>query len=369
MRGRRIRVLHVLQTMGIGGMEKRVLRLCNGLDSSVYDIHAMTLRVTEGAMIDWPPERSHNYLIEPGMHLHSLVGLAKQMRNGQYDIVHSHNWASMLYGVLAGRLARVPVVLHGEHGANQDDWKGVSFKRETAATLIAHMATRIVTVNETIERDICSRWRLPPSKVVSIPNGVDLVRFAPGARRQSESSELVIGSVARFDKIKNLPCIIRGFDLFQKSNPSLKSSLVLVGDGPLRNEMQELAASLACSRDIKFPGESKAPESWYPQFDLYVNGSFSEGMSNTILEGMACALPIVASGVPGNRAWLEDGVNALFFESDNAQELARCFTAFACNAALRRRVGEENRRRVERQYDNCDFLSRYHGLYQQLLGK
>lgn len=367
VKDRRIRVLHVVQRLGIGGMEKRILRLCNGLDDSTYEIHAVSLRPTDGAMIDWPRDRHHFYSIEPGLHLKRLWGLAKLMREGGYDIVHSHNWASMLYGVIAGRLARVPVVLHGEHGLNDDDRKGIPFRRELAATLIAHLATRIVAVNEFIRRQSLERWSLPDSRVVSIPNGVDLVRFAPGAKSGSTESGMTIGTVARFDPIKNLPCIIRGFDVFRQRVPSLKTRLILVGDGPLLNDMQNLAASLGCADIIEFPGETKTPEEWYSRFDIFLNGSFSEGMSNTILEGMACGLPVVASDVPGNRAWLAEEVNALFFESDNPEDLARCLATLSAAEDMRFRMGANNRRLAENEYDNRDFIMRYHHLYQQLL--
>ena len=363
----RVRVLHVLQTIGIGGMEKRILRLCNGLDRSAYDIHAVSLRRTDGAMIDWPEGRHHFYPIEPGLHINRLLGLAKFMRDGCYDIVHSHNWATMLYGVLAGRLAHVPVVLHGEHGLNADDWQGVSYKREVVATAIAHMARRIVAVNDFVKRQSQERWKLTPSRVVSIPNGVNLARFVPGPRTRSANSDLVIGTVARFDPIKNIKCMILGFDLLKASNPSLNTRLVLVGDGPLRNELQAFASSLNCAQNVVFPGETKNPEDWFSQFDIYVNASFSEGMSNTILEGMACGLPIVAADVPGNRAWLKEGTNALFFGSDNAPDLSRCLITLASDAALLRAMGEENRRCAEDRYDNREFLLRYHLLYQQLL--
>lgn len=366
---RRIRVLHVVQKLGVGGMEKRILRLCKGLDEFGYEVHAVSLRPTDGAMIDWPKDRHHFYPIEPGLHMNRLRGLARLMTEGGFDIVHSHNWASMLYGVIAGRLARVPVVLHGEHGLNDDDRKGIPFKREFAARLIAHAATRIVAVNEFIRRQTLERWSLPDSRVVSIPNGVDLTRFTPRVHRRGEDSEMVFGTVARFDPIKNLPCIIRGYELFRQGFPGLKSRLVLVGDGPLRVEMQNLAASLGCADDIDFPGETSTPEEWYSTFDAFVNGSFSEGMSNTILESMACGLPVVASDVPGNRAWLEEGDNALFFESDNPEALAQCLGRFATNAQLLASMGESNRRLAENMYDNQDFILRYHQLYQQLLEK
>jgi len=363
----RIRVLHVLQSIGIGGMEKRILRLCNGLDPARYDVHAVTLRPTEGASIDWPGDRHQYFPIEPGLHFDKLLGLSKLMRLGGFDIVHSHNWATMLYGVVAARLARIPIVLHGEHGLNADDQKGVSFKREMIATAIAHLTTRIVAVNDFIKTQSIDRWRIKPAHVVSIPNGVDLVRFSPNRQREPASDELVIGTVARFDPIKNIRCIISGFDLFKQANPSRKSRLVLVGNGPLMSELQAFSATLSCASDIEFPGETNNPETCYSRFDIYVNGSFSEGMSNTILEGMACSIPIIASDVPGNRAWLEKDVNALFFQSDNAQQLAEKLTILATSPSKMREMGHENRRLAELNYDNHKFIQRYDNLYQQLL--
>ena len=367
MTGDRIRVLHVLQTIGIGGTEKRVLRLRRGLDASLYDVRAVSLRPTLGATTDWLEEGHTFYPIAPGLHLGRLCGLARLMREQRFDIVHTHNWSTMLYGVLAARLAGVRVVLHGEHGPNSDDWRGVSWKREAAAAMLARLATLVVAVNEFIGRDIETRWRLRPSHVVCISNGVDLVRFAPTPRTPRSSGEFVIGTVARFDPIKNLPCIIRGFDLFKKSNPGHDARLILVGAGPLWEEIRALVASMDCARCIDLPGETRTPEDWYARFDVYVNGSFSEGMNNTILEAMACGLPVVASSVPGNRCWLEETVNALFFESDNAHELSQRLTALARDPVLLHRIGDENRRQAQRRYDDRDFVTRYHQLYQQLL--
>lgn len=351
----------------MGGMESRILRLAHGLDSTIYDVRALSLRPTPGTSMEWPAGRHNFFPIEPGVHLDRLRELARFIRAGRFSIVHSHNWATMFYGVLAGRLARVPVVLHGEHGANEDDWKGVSRKREAAAALLARLATRVVAVNDFIGRDIQKRWRLPPSHVVSVPNGVDLVRFRPGPRARQTHSQLVIGTVARFDRIKNLPCIIRGFQVFKKMNPEVDARLVLVGTGPFWEEVRALAAGTDCAALISLPGEATRPEDWYARFDVYVNGSFSEGMSNTILEGMACGLPIVASDVPGNRCWLEEGVNALFFASDNPEELASRLTCLARDPGLLRCLGDENRRLTERAFDNRDFVERYHQLYRALL--
>jgi glycosyltransferase involved in cell wall biosynthesis len=132
-------------------------------------------------------------------------------------------------------------------------------------------------------------------------------------------------------------------------------------------ELREFASSLSCAPDIQFPGETNNPEELYSRFDIYINGSFSEGMSNTILEGMACGIPVIASDVPGNRAWLESDINAIFFQSDNAQQRSHKLTTLADDPARLKRMGNENRRRAQLSYDNREFILRYDQLYQQLL--
>jgi glycosyltransferase involved in cell wall biosynthesis len=361
----RIRVLHVLQTISIGGMETRVLKLAKGLDPAVYDINAVSLRESPAVTLDWEAGKHTFFPIAPGLHWGRLLHLAQYIGRERFSIVHSHNWATMLYGILAGRLARVPVVLHGEHGANQDDWRGVSRKREIAAAMLARLATRVVVVNRFVGAESVRRWRLPESHVVSIPNGVDLARFVPHPRR--EGGEIVFGTVARFDPVKNLPFLIRVFARFRRTAAGAKAKLILVGGGPLFADLRALAANSGCADSIEFPGETQTPETWYPRFDVYLNTSVSEGMSNTILEAMACGLPVIASRVPGNACWLRMEENALFFESGDEGALIERLEIMASSSAVRSRMGEANRRLAESEYDNLHFIFRYNDLYQRLL--
>ena len=107
-------------------------------------------------------------------------------------------------------------------------------------------------------------------------------------------------------------------------------------------------------------------EAWYPRFSVFVNSSHYEGMSNTLLEAMASGLPLLASRVEGNASWLEEGRDDLFFPPADAEELARRMAELALDAALRARMGAANRLRVEREFDNARFLSRYVEIYRGL---
>lgn len=360
---RRIRVLHLLYSLGVGGTERRVLRLGLGLDPERYEIHALTLRPVTGARLPWPEDRHTYFPIEPGLQWRRLFGLARLIRRGQYDVVHSHNWGTMFYGVLAARIAGVPLVLHGEHGRNTADRTGISRKRELIAACLARTATRVVAVNEAIAADIMSRWRLPRGRIECVPNGVDLHRFKPRSPDAAANDAFLIGTIARFDGIKNLPCLVRGFELLHERNPELKVRLVLVGEGPDFAAVQAQAQRGPAAGEIDFVGETDEPEDWYPRFDLYANTSLSEGMSNAVLEAMACGVPVVASAIAGNQCWLREGENALFFPSDDASALAEKMAFLARNRGYAEQMGRNNLARVEAEYDNEDFLKRYDGVY------
>lgn len=360
-------MLHLLRALGIGGAERRVLRLGSGLDPEHYEVHALSFYPVEGQALPWPEDRHRYFPVQPGFQWRRLRELAAYIREHRFDVVHSHNWATMFYGVLAGRLGGAPVVLHGEHGRNDIDREGISWKRDLLAAGLARLATRVVAVNESIAADIGQRWRLGGDHIVCLPNGVDLSRFGPPTVTREPDAEFVVGTVARFDGIKNLPCLLRAFERLHSVEPGLKKRLVLVGHGPLWDEIRRQAESGPAAACVQFVGETDRPQDWYRRFDVFANTSFSEGMSNSILEAMACGVPVVASDIDGNRCWLHEGRNALFFRSDDDQGLAEHLRRLALDRELAGRIGRENAERVRAEYDNRSFLERYGALYQRLL--
>jgi glycosyltransferase involved in cell wall biosynthesis len=367
MTRQKIRVLHLLRSLGVGGTERRVLRLGAGLDPDRFEVHALSFYPVEGQALVWPSERHRYFPLASGFQWRRLIELVRYIRANRFDVVHSHNWATMFYGVMAGRLAGVPVVLHGEHGRNDIDRSGIPRRRELLASILARMATRVVAVNESISADIRQRWRIDERHVVCVPNGVDLVRFGPSTEPRTADREFVVGTVARFDSIKNLSCLLRAFERLYVAEPHLQMRLVLVGSGPQWEELHEQALRGRSAERIQFVGETTDPQDWHRRFDVFANTSLSEGMSNAILEAMACGVSVVASDIAGNRCWLRDGENALFFPSNDDVALAGCLRRLALDRDLSRRLGAENLRRARSEYDNRSFLDRYGALYRQLL--
>ncbi len=360
-----IRILHILHGLTMGGMENRVARLAAGLDPARYAITVLTFRKTPGPAVAFAPHVRMEFLeIPPGLHAGALLGLRRFIRAGAFDIVHTHNWGSMFYGVLAARLARTRVIFQGEHGLEGEG--GIPWKRLAAQRVLARLLTRVVAVNKPIAKHVERAWRLPESRVLCIPNGVDLMRFRPVAA-SPEAGPIVFGSIMRFGAVKNIPCMIEGFRLLVARRGRAAARLSLVGTGP-EMDATVLAIQGAGLQDlVALPGDARRPEDHYAIFSAYLNASVYEGMSNTILEAMACGLPIIASDVPGNRDLIGDQPGAVLFKSGDPAALCDRMDALLQDPELRAKMGTASREAAEREFDNADFLKAYRAAYADCL--
>lgn len=361
-----IRILHVLNDLSVGGTAHRVHTLALGLDPARYEVWALTLRDAPTGSVSWPERRLVSFSLDPGVQFGAVRRAARVIREKAIHIVHTHNAGPLLYGGLATRLATKAVLVHGAHGRNATELHGIPRPRQMLLAGLARLSARVVAVNDAIADEVIRSWRLRASQVLTIPNGVDLARFTPRPIRD-QNGILVIGTVTRFDRIKNLTLLLQAFECLRRTQPRLAARLLLVGSGPQWAEVSAIAARSAFATDVMLPGETTRPEEWYARFDVFVNCSLSEGMSNAILEAMASGLPVVASNIEGNRSWLRAGDNALFFSPDDPNELASQLTALAHDAERRRALGGANRLLVESRYGSEAFVRCYDTLYQQLV--
>ena len=369
MTRRKIRVLHIFRCLELGGLENRILRLAKGLDPAEFQIDFLTFKKSPFAALEPPPTTRHTlFEVAPGIHPRRLLELRRFIREGGYDIVHTHNWSVMFYGVLAARLAVTPLVFHGEHGMDTENLGNTSRKRVLAQRVLGRLTDLVVCVNEQIAEFNLARWGADPNKFKVIHNGVDLSRFSPTPREPG--APLTLGTAARFVAVKDIPCLIDSVRLLLDRQPSRELRLLLIGDGPQMGELRAQIERLGLADRVSFTGELRRPEDGYRQMDVFVNASRFEGMSNTLLEAMSCGIPVVASAVPGNQVWLTDREGARLFEVGSAEALAAALEPLLDDSGLREQMGRANRHRVEQDFDTARFLALYRETYlQQLRGK
>jgi glycosyltransferase involved in cell wall biosynthesis len=296
-------VIHLRSSIGMYGAEHVVIGLCQeqtrrGIDSSIVAFShdsgqhpaLLTTAATRGLQSFALPCSGP---IDTGA-VQRLRRLLGGRSSAGADVLHCHDYKSVVYGFLASSglpIARV-ATLHG--------WLRGAYRLRLYRWLELRMLRgfdRICAVSGTIERDLLDAG-LDAGKIRRVDNGIDTDRFRPlpGAPgRRQPAAPIEIGCAARLSSEKNLAQLIWAVDACRSRGRHLR--LTIYGDGPLREELTRLVARLGLEDQVHLPGESIRLERWYPTLDAFVLPSLSEGMPMTVLEAMACGCPVIGSSV------------------------------------------------------------------------
>ena len=295
--------------------------------------------------------------------------LARTLRRLRPDVVHSRNWGA-LDAVLAARLVRVPVVIHGEHGREVADPAGLNPRRNRIRRALSPLVDRFVTVSHDLERWLVHTVGIAGRKVVTIHNGVDTDRFTDEGRcpvgRAAlgvADDALVIGTVGRLDPVKDQQGLLDAFAALPRPD---RGVLVVVGDGPCRDALAARAAEPDLAGRVRLLGERADVATALSGFDVFALPSIAEGISNTILEAMACGLPVVATRTGGNPELVVEGVTGALVPVGDRGALARALGAYADDAHLRGLHGKAGRARAVEQFSLARMTRRHRELYAAL---
>lgn len=369
------RVALVVTRLRAGGKEQCVVDLANGLAERGWTPVVISL---EGAgpltsAIRHPQVRFVSMEKRKGTDWRVPFLLANALRRERVAIAHSHNWGTQLEVALAGRLAGVPALVHTQHGLDfgvgETRGEGRGFIRRWLKRASARAYSAVVAVSEEVRADIRREWGVHESRLFLIHNGVHVPPSLPDAVARDEGrrrlgigpSEVAIGTVGIFRPVKNFELLIEAFSTISTTHP--EAILLLVGDGPLREELKAAALRSGAGDRIRFLGLRRDVPQILPCLDIYALPSISEGLSISILEAMASALPVVATRVGGNGEAVEDGQTGTLVPSGSPEALAAGLRDLITDADRRHRMGEAGRRRVLSQFTVAHMLSEYERIY------
>jgi sugar transferase (PEP-CTERM/EpsH1 system associated) len=370
-----LRILHVFSQLGVGGAELVAAKLARGLGTEQFEQRFCAVR---SAAEDFEKKLGGAAFAlgrsGPGFQF-AVFDLARVMRAFRPHIVHSRNWGA-IEATVAARLARVPVLIHSEHGYEPDMFNGLPLRQRLFRRLAYQLADAVFTVTREL-RDYHARqaW-ISPDRIRVIHNGVDSERYRPQLERRLAlrrnlrlpARGFVAGSVGRIVAIKDYPTLLRAVETLLAQG--LDASLLLVGQGPELDRLKSLAASSPLLRDRAiFPGPSDDVPALLGAMDVFVLPSVREGMSNALLEAMAAGLPVIAMRVGGNPEIIEDGRSGWLLPPGDAEVLADRLGQLAASPALRERLGSEARRRVLECFTLERMLAEYRTLYLELAGR
>ena len=215
---------------------------------------------------------------------------------------------------------------------------------------------------------------LPKKRVEVVYNGVDhqSLQRDDGIRERVRSElgigpqTLVIGHAGRLMPVKNQALLLRSLAVLAQQRPDLDWAAILVGGGPLESDLRALCADLHLQDRVRFLGQRSDVPDLLCAFDIFALSSFSEGTSVTLLEAMACSLPVVATAVGGNPELVQDGVQGYLVPSEDSEAFAEGLLRLT-DADLRARMGAAARLEVEMRFTQQGMIDGYLSIYHRVL--
>jgi glycosyltransferase involved in cell wall biosynthesis len=297
------------------------------------------------------------------------------IRLEKIDLVHSHGKGAGLYGRLAALRAGIPSI-HTFHGIHYAEYPaGLSRAYVVLERGLARIGQAIVHVSESQALEAAGLGLAPAERSHVIVNGIDAARVAGSAMTREaarkslhlEPEALVIGTVARFDPVKALDTLLRAFAIVATAQPDAR--LVLLGDGPESPRLRSLAAVLGIEARVQFAGFIAGASRFLPALDLYASASRKEGLPLSLLEAMACGIPLAATRVPGHVDVVEEGVTGLLVAPDDPSALGKAMRDVMAEPAGRRAMGQAGQQRASSRFAASRMADETADLYRSVAGR
>jgi len=366
---RPLRLVHLVQSLDIGGLELMVVSLVEALDPARFESSVICYDEL-GSLVPRLERRGVRVRVlerQPGIDVRYVLRLSRNLAADRPDLLHLHNPTALFYGALAGRLARIPAIVYTDHGRDLASGRSVMLANQVLARLV----DRIVAVSDYGRRNLIENEGFPTRRICVIHNGVSGRAFDGHQRRCKVRAGLglveaqpAIGIVARLDPVKNHSALLRAMRSVLEHVPDAR--LFVIGDGPQRGALESLAIELAIAPTVVFLGARDDVPDLLAALDLFVLPSLTEGLSLTLIECCAAGKPIVATDVGGNPEVIRDGENGLLIPPDDDRALATAIMRLLTDPDLAASIGQAGRARFEAEFTLDAMTSRYRDLYESI---
>ncbi len=350
-----IRILHVIDSLDLGGAQTALLNLVKFADRSrfrheVAAMHGRGVFADAFAALGVPVHSLAAHRFPPAY----VVNLPRLLRRERYDVVHCHlfasNWIAKPLAALAGVRCRY----------NSDQCND-AFRSDSPTVLLIdsltnHLSTRVLAVSRSVAELLTDIEGLPSERVTLLPNSVDLTVFAPPTDESRRSARerfglppdaTVIGGVGRLVHQKNFDLLLTAARPILRARPG--SVLAFFGSGPDETALRKNAADLGDA--VRFAGTVSDRASLYHALDVVVLPSRYEGLPMTVLEAMASGVPVVASSVDGVREIATSGKDAVLAPSGDATAFTRAIERVLDDGPFRQGLIQRARSLVHKRFD------------------
>ncbi len=371
--GLNIRVLNLISSNGLFGAERVMLSLAENMNydgtkswvTAIRNSHNPHLEVIDEAVKDGSPAEIVDS--EGRFDNRAVSQLKSIIKKNRINVINSHNYKANFLGLLASRKAKIPII------ATNHLWTSSDFKLRLYELLDAFILNffikRIVAVSEDIKRDMVKRG-IPASKIEVILNGIRI--GATGADNNDLRKSLgistdatIVAVVARLSPEKGHTFLLKAMSAILKQKTNV--TLLIVGDGLLRNSLEQEAAQLGINGAVIFTGYREDIKKIYAAADIVVQPSLREGVPIALLEAMSFGKAIIATNVGGVPGLIKDNHTGILVNSGSAEEIYKALSALLNDSGMRKRLGDNAKELVKNKFSLDTMLEKYKNIYQEVL--
>lgn len=298
-----------------------------------------------------------------------IMKLVSLIKREHIQVIHTHGYKSDILGMCAARLAGIKIVATPHGFENVKDFKLQLFIRLGCIAL--RHCDRVAPLSDELLADV-ERIKVPPRRIRLIVNGVDLdethsALADPSPPLFDNMAGKKIGYVGQIAHRKNVGDLIKTFDLFYKDHPDAR--LFLIGDGPMRPDLESYAASLPSAANIVFLGYRKDRLKVVRELDLFCMTSSLEGIPRCMMEAMSMGIPVAAFNISGVDKLIIHNKTGMMADFGDVNGLKQCWEQILFDQRHARKIAENGKKHILENFSAARMASEYIGLFQELAGE
>lgn len=366
-----MRIMYIIDSLKVGGAEMLLLAMVRSYHkdhdvSVVYFTHGPLYE--DMAQMGIKIHRISTMGIKDPRVMPRLITLMNQEKP---DVVHTHLSKSDFSGIMAAAIAGVSVRISSIHNVDpwREKWYLNAFMRQWMGS-----CQMMIAVTEDVRKYVLETTRYSQEKVVTIANGVDLNRFDPNSVQPLdktawgiEPDSLTVGMIGRLEEQKGHSILLKTAAIVTEAVPNAR--FVIVGDGPLRADLEKMRDDLGLQGKAVFTGILRDIPGVLATLDVVTFSSLWEGLPVALLEAMSMGKPMVSTAVGGIPDVITEGENGMLVPKENPEALAEKLIQVLQDPALAARIGAAARKTIEERYSSDTMHRRILELYQSILQK
>jgi glycosyltransferase involved in cell wall biosynthesis len=357
--------------MRIGGTEQVIKNLIEGNHSKDIEMSIYCIEQPLGPFGKLLADNGieiHSTNRSPGFDISVIKSIRRHIKQHKIDIVHCHQYTPWVYGTFAAIATRTKVVFT-EHGRFYPDRS--SWKRKYINPLLSRLTDAKTAISYATKQALVDFEYLKGDEIDVIYNGiVPLEAKQDDAVRLKKSLGIpatfkVIGTISRFDPIKNHAMMLDAFKLVLEQQPD--TVLLIVGDGEERTNIEARIEAHDLSSRVVLTGYISQPADYLACMDIFLLSSLSEGTSMTLLEAMSLSKPCVVTDAGGNREIISHGENGLVTPNDDAEAFSNAIIEILVDEDEYKRMSKASQNLFRKKFSSNHMVDAYHKVYRDLL--